>query len=44
MRGLANEQRAEIISLFPELGDSAGLQTYCAARMSLKKKKTAPLL
>jgi hypothetical protein len=44
MRGLADDQRAEIISLFPELGNSAGLDTYSAARMSLKKKEAALLL
>jgi hypothetical protein len=35
--GLGEEQRAEIFELFPELKSRQGLETYAAARRSLKK-------
>ncbi len=36
MRGVAQESRDEILTLFPELATSAGLESYQAARLSLK--------
>ena len=37
LKGLANEQRAEIFELFPELEQQEGLSNYEAARRTLKK-------
>lgn len=37
LKGLGSEQRQEILSLFPELSDQAGLNSYESARRVLKK-------
>lgn len=37
MRGIGEGQRVEILSLFPELGTTVGLENFGAARLSLKK-------
>ncbi|MEL6451339.1 MAG: Hint domain-containing protein [Pseudomonadota bacterium] len=37
LRGIGADQRAEVLSLFPELDTLAGLEGYGAARMSLKR-------
>lgn len=37
LKGIGNAQRAEILSLFPDLKDQQGLEGYGAARRTLKK-------
>ncbi len=37
MDSIGKEQRDEITSLFPELEDTSGIETYQAARRILKK-------
>lgn len=44
MGGLADEERAEIVTLFPELAQTEGLKGYSAARKSLRKHEAALLL
>jgi hypothetical protein len=44
MGSLEQAQRQEIVSLFPELGDTAGLQSYAAARRTLKRHETQVLM
>jgi hypothetical protein len=39
LAGLHDAQRAELLSLFPELQDAAGLDGYVAARRSLKRRE-----
>jgi hypothetical protein len=43
LSGIKGEQRAEIITLFPELETHAGRESYGAARLSLKKHEAAYL-
>ena len=43
MRGLGNAQRAEIYDLFPELQTTVVLETYVAARKTLKRHEAALL-
>ncbi len=43
MRGIGERQRVEILSLFPDLGTMAGLDTYGSARLSLKKHEASLL-
>jgi hypothetical protein len=44
LKGIGNAQRAEILELFPELKDRAGLDSYGAARRTLKKHEAQMLL
>ncbi|MFT6605498.1 MAG: Ca2+-binding RTX toxin-like protein [Halocynthiibacter sp.] len=44
MGGLAKEERAEIFTLFPELAQTEGLESYSSARKSLRKHEAALLL
>ena len=44
LRGIGGPQRAEILSLFPELETVAGLSGYGAARPSLKRHEAALLV
>jgi Ca2+-binding RTX toxin-like protein len=43
LKGIGNSQRAEILELFPELKEQAGLQGYGAARRTLKKHEAQML-
>ena len=43
LEGLGNAQRAEILELFPELRTREGLESYSAARKTLKKHEAALL-
>lgn len=44
LRGVGDEQRAEILALFPELASPDGLEAYGAARPSLKSHEASILL
>ncbi len=44
LKGIGNSQRNEIIELFPELGEQAGLDDYQSARRSLKKHEAKLLV
>lgn len=44
LRGIGADQRAEVLTLFPELESTEGLGTYGSARMSLKKHEAAILV
>mgnify|MGYP000069806266 CR=1 FL=1 len=43
LKGIATEQRGEIIALFPELETVAGIDRYGAARLSPKKHEAVYL-
>ena len=43
MGTLGGAQREEIVTLFPELGEKAGLDDYSAARRTLKRHEAALL-
>lgn len=44
LKGIGAEQRAEVVTLFPELESIEGLVTYGAARMSLKRHEASILV
>jgi hypothetical protein len=44
LKGMGNAQRSEIFELFPELKESAGIDSYAAARRTLKKHEASLLL
>ena len=44
LRGIGADQRAEVLALFPELETTSGLNTYGAARMSLKRHEAETLI
>ncbi|WP_223424921.1 Hint domain-containing protein, partial [Tateyamaria pelophila] len=44
LKGIGDEQRVEILTLFPELASSEGLDAFGSARMSLKKHEAAILV
>ena len=44
LRGIGDEQRAEILALFPELADADGIESYTAARRSLKQHEARLLV
>lgn len=41
LRGIGDDQRDEVLQLFPELQNAQGLEMYGAARMSLKRHEAA---
>jgi hypothetical protein len=43
LKGIGNAQRSEILELFPELKDQAGIEGYAAARRTLKKHEAQML-
>jgi len=44
LKGLGNAQRTEIFEIFPELREEAGVESYGAARRTLKKHEAALLV
>ncbi|WP_299041451.1 Hint domain-containing protein [uncultured Tateyamaria sp.] len=44
LRGIGGDQRAEVLTLFPELDTLAGLDSYGAARVSLKRHEAEILV